>query len=169
MLSFAVTIRPNEENLGVTCLRLDIVCNRLLILIDVDVGGGLEELTRCTRPPSFELRIKVNTGQVAKHTGHDNRAIAPFSKVVVEFVVLDILIATDRVLLRNENKVEGDWGGDWNFTVWILPPDRCWATALAIAGFSATHRILWPGMAHVGQRIQRFIFLYLPLAHRPRL
>lgn len=32
-------------------------------------------------------------------------------------------------------------------TVVNLPPERCWATALAIAGFSATQRIRWPGMA----------------------
>jgi hypothetical protein len=66
-------------------------------MVDGGLGWSVEELTRLTRPPSSESGIKFKIGQVAQHTCHDNRAIAPLSKGKVKLVVFDIVVASDIV------------------------------------------------------------------------
>lgn len=82
---------------------------------------------------------------MACHARHNDSAIAPWSEVVREFVILDIGRAPD-TMLQPINKCSSFC--QMLLTVLRRPPARCWATALAIAGFSATQRIFWPGILH---------------------
>lgn len=84
--------------------------------------------------------------------GHGHGARAPgAAKVEVEYVVLDIWVATDVILrgfsiittILHAECLQPGWSEQ--LTIRMEPPDRWVATALAMAGFSATHRIF--GMA----------------------
>lgn len=105
---------------------------------------SLKQLTRWTGQPAFHLSLKVEVREMANDAGHGDIAVAPrAAKIEVEQVVLDILVPPNRHLRLSVclfNPLPGD--PPLSLTVRILPPDRCWATAFAIAGFSATHRIL---------------------------
>ena len=54
--------------------------------------------------PCLVLGIEFETSEVTENAGHDNRAIAPLSKVEGEFVVFDVLVAWD-VFLRQSVSV----------------------------------------------------------------
>lgn len=59
MLTFAITIGPDEQNAGPGRLLLDILGDGLLVPVDGDVGDGVEELAGRARPPAAVLRVKV--------------------------------------------------------------------------------------------------------------
>ena len=110
----------------------------------------IEKLPRRAGSPVLVLRLEFEARKMTENAGHGNRAIAPLLEVEVEFVVLDILVACDGMLslCQDRRKVQKESSP----TVTILPPLRCCATALAIAGFSATHRILVGGMPCYSER-----------------
>jgi hypothetical protein len=103
---------------------------------------------------------------VANNTGHGDRTGSPYaSKVEVKDVIFDIWTAMDRnlhqaisclqqiVTLIDEKEKSKKFMyyapffnhpgrlGREVLTVFMVPPDKCAATAFAMAGFSATHRI----------------------------
>jgi hypothetical protein len=58
----------------------------------------IKELAGRTGFPAPVLLLKFKGSEVTKNARHDNRAVAPLPEVEVELVVLNILIATNRVL-----------------------------------------------------------------------
>lgn len=60
--------------------------------------GGIKELSRWTGLPPLVLGLKVKAREMAQHTRHRNRAVAPLLEMEVEFVVLDVLISRDGML-----------------------------------------------------------------------
>lgn len=82
---------------------------------------------------------------MADNTGHGDRARAPrVPKIEVKQIVLDKLVSPYRDLRYSQqtHAYEELSPAPIRLTVCMEPPDRCWATAFAMAGFSATHRIL---------------------------
>lgn len=72
---------------------------------------------------------------------HSHGAVAPWwTKVEIKIVILNIGIARDTSLQTRELDV--DMEETFADTVVTCPPLRCCATDLAMAGFSATQRIL---------------------------
>lgn len=78
---------------------------------------------------------------MSEDAGHGDVAVTPGrTEGEVETVVLDILIASDGSLVSLSACIVFPYDHP-RLTVLNWPPLRCWATDLAIAGFSATQRI----------------------------
>jgi hypothetical protein len=58
----------------------------------------IKELPGRTGFPAPVLLLKFKGSEVTKNARHDNRAVAPLPEAEVELVVLNILIAANRVL-----------------------------------------------------------------------
>lgn len=48
MLALTITVGPDEQDLGAAGLYLDVLGDGLLVLVDGDVGDGVEELAGST-------------------------------------------------------------------------------------------------------------------------
>ena len=159
MLAFTVTICPDEQSLSIACLFGYVVGNRFFVLffsqpkstVQVckaylsyrSLDRSFEKQRRCTRVPFAVVCVEIKTSKVAKDACHCHRTIAPWlAKCEVEFVVLHIWIARNGSLVSRE-LIYSCEERLFRLTVLMFPLERCWATALAIEGFSATHKILW--------------------------
>lgn len=88
------------------------------------------------------LTVEIHASQMPNYAGHGHLTAAPgATKIELKLIILDILVATDGYLF-----LLSVWGFHKDrrkrLTVCMEPPDMCWATDLAMAGFSATHNIL---------------------------
>jgi hypothetical protein len=117
MFSFAVTVCPNEKNLSVAGLLLNVIRNWLVLLslsakvpedvhatdrIDLCNGLCFEKLS-WRRSLPFPVSIcELKARQVTTDAGHGHRTIAPLRKVEIEFVVLDEGMTTNRSLQTHQ-------------------------------------------------------------------
>lgn len=70
-------------------------------LIDSLLYWCLKQRPGRTRQPASVLAFEIKAREMTKYTGHGHRAIPPgTAKIEVEFIVLDILIASDCMLRR---------------------------------------------------------------------
>lgn len=109
-------------------------------------GPSFKQSYRITILPFSKSLVKVPLYRVPDDRGHGHIAFAPWGrKPVVKVVVLDVLVCRIPRLehrQRFEGRVRREWQGIALQTFPVAPPERCWVTAFAIEGFSATHKIL---------------------------
>lgn len=68
-------------------------------LVDSFLYWCLKQRPRRTRLPASVLAFKIEPCEMTKYTGHGHRAISPgATKIEVEFIVLDILVAPNCML-----------------------------------------------------------------------
>jgi hypothetical protein len=68
-------------------------------LIHIFLDWGLEQSSRWTGHPALVLPIEIQAGEMPDHASHRDGAVPPrATKVKVELIVLDILIASDCML-----------------------------------------------------------------------
>lgn len=106
MLALAITIGPDEQDLRAPGLHLDVLGDGLLVLVDGDVRGRVEELAGAARLPAPVALVEVQARQVAQHARHGHGAVAPpLLEVVGELVVFHVWVALDGVLWFEEKKI----------------------------------------------------------------
>jgi hypothetical protein len=111
-------------------------------LINIFLHWSFEQSSGWAGHPALVLTIKFQTSEMTEHASHRDRAVPPRStEIKVKLIVLDILISSD-CMLRPCSANICTRTMSQPLTVWKEPPDICVATARAIAGFSATQRIL---------------------------
>jgi len=119
VFAFTITISPDVECFGITCLSFDVLSNGLLVLqqwvermttedfhcvtyfSNKGVYPGLEQLLWLAAAPILVTDIEVGTHDMTGDTGEDDFALAPRSivEVVVEFIVFVVCSALHIVLI----------------------------------------------------------------------
>lgn len=114
MLSFPITIRPDEEGFGVLGLIFNVLGDVFLVLVEAlaqsqprpgqgsatyiryrSHNAGIEQGNRWRVFPILIARFKVDTCEMAHDGCHGHLTEAPrMTKVKLKAVVLDILIAS---------------------------------------------------------------------------
>jgi hypothetical protein len=112
MLALTITIGPDKQDLGITSLSFDIVGDALLVFSNIGLHRRIKKIGRIALSP-FPVAIgKIRIHNMAYHAGEHHAALAPAFKIVIEYIVFDIGIAMNIVLVPSEFSLQkGEIGG----------------------------------------------------------
>ena len=100
ILTFTIAVGPDVEDLGVTCLRFDVLRNGFLAVFHKRFDARIEKPRRLTGLPAAILRFKVVTEEMPGHGCHGHIALAPCWEVILELVILGKLVPGDAALKK---------------------------------------------------------------------
>jgi hypothetical protein len=111
--------------------------------VNISVDRGVKEADWRRISPILDTGVKLNIGNMASYRGHSYFCVPPRrTEIESKIIILNPVRGTSLGISLYAQLVAQHNSSTDFLTACVCPPERWFATAFAILGFSATQRIL---------------------------